>query len=347
MQRAGVLKLLPVVSSAKPGPLPRAAERALASLAALNVFIIKPGAESSLLECIEGKAARTAVFPFEALMRNAAKRFGGDFEKHEGRVKNLEDGLGHHIDAIERLAEMRKLGRADLINYWAGRQTEQRELLTHVLHKRWLPHLAGDKAEVPRLVKDLRAAKWGDPAADREANLGGLHQEAMRVVTEELDMKDPDQVHRLRRSCRWYALDARALSGHIVLVDGGEPAEFTHYLTSPAADLEFASLPPAKAEANAIALSKALWIGSTHIIEELAKLKAKGETFLAVREALVKGNGMKPEKAEGEAMRIMKWTKKERAAETRAAEELQAEAVKVFGAIAEQMAAQMARPPEK
>lgn len=348
MQRGGVLRLLPTIAPAKPGPLSRPAERALASLLEVHKFIEKPGAESLLLEVGEGKAARTAVFPFEAFIRNALVRFKGPFKKHMRHVKALEDALGHHIDAIERLADMRKLGApADVINHWAARQSQQRELLTQVLSTRWLPHKAGDKAEVPRLVRDLRAAPWGDLATDRDANAGALLREATRVVERDLDMGDMEQVHKLRRYCRWYALTARALSGAIVLVDdGAAPKRFKHYLTDPAAKLEFATLPKAVREPNALTLSRELWIGSAYIIEELAGIKSKGEVLIALTEALVDERGMPHHAAEQEALRIMKVSKKERDAWTKRAEWLHAEARDIFGAIADEMEAQMRDAPK-
>jgi hypothetical protein len=342
MQQAGALEALALVAPAKvPGPVARPVQRALTSLAAVNTFIAKAGAESNLLEVKEGKDARTAAFPLEAIIRNAVVRFKGPFKKHLRRVKALEDALGHHIDAIERLAEMKTFGIQKIINYWAGRQTEQRKELTKVLKQRWLPHTAGEKAEVPRLAKDLRTAKWGDLASDRDANCATLARDALRVVHKKLDMGNMEEVHALRRACRWYALSARAMSGHIVLVDGGAPEQFNHYLTDPAAKLEFAALPPAKAEPNPIKLPKALWIGGSYVIEELGKLKAKGETMLAIMEYYVAKEGMKPAKAERQALQIMGITQKERDAWTAAAEVLHVEAREIFAAIAEQMSGQI------
>jgi hypothetical protein len=318
--------------------LPRSAARALGWLVEVNNYLKKPGALQLLQQLGEGKAARTVVFPFEAILRDADERFRG-FTEHLGHVKDLEDAIGHYIDAVERLANMHDYGEADLINHWASRVEEQHKELTTELSSFWLAHSAGDDYEVRKLAADLRTAPWGDAASEREANAKGLRREALKVVEQKLDMNDMEDVHKLRRYCRWFALLARALSGAIVL-EGDGPKRFDDYIAK-AAKLDFASLPVADREPNALTLPQSLWSAASYIIEELGFLKAKGEVAIALTDALVATRDLKKKEAREEALRIMKVSPKERESWTRAAEKLYSEARKVFGAIIEHLEAQM------
>ncbi len=348
MHRAGNV-VASFAPTAKPDRYPRAVQRILDTINRAAALVTIPKAQSRLLLKADNAPARTATFAVESLMRGFETRFEGRYEPERLLTKGLEDALGHLVDAQTNHALMQKLGDRDLRAYSAGIMRTKRKELRSLLRTEWLPRSAGKDhgfALLANAVKKeqlLVVSKKGrvlSAEEDRAANAKMLRHEVKNFLEKEFDLTDVDQIHELRRSCRWFAIAARAMNGAVLLVDGGEPKRFTHYLTDPAAKGEFADLPKSDRESQPVRVSRALWIGIGDVIDQLGKIKDQGEQYLAVKQALVAKRGLKEKAAHSEALRKLGWNQATYVGWTSAAEKLHVQARDLFGALNKQLKAQ-------
>ncbi|MEZ0310868.1 MAG: hypothetical protein ACAI38_03800, partial [Myxococcota bacterium] len=352
MQRAGTVEAPFASPAVQPDRYPRAVQRILDTVNRAAGLVLIPKATSRLLLKADNAKARTAIFAVESLMRGLEDRFDGRYKPERELAKSLEDGLGHLVDAQTNHSLMQRLGQRDLRAYWAAIMREKRRDLRTLLRTEWLPRTAGaDKGfgHLANAVKNEKhlvvAEKDGHVLSAEEdcaANAKMLRREAKQLFEKEgeFDFTDVDSIHELRRTCRWFAIAARALNGAVLLVDGGEPKRFTHYLTDPASKGEFADLPKSDRECQPVRVSRALWIGIGDVIDKLGKIKDEGEQYLAVKTALMGKRELKEKAAHREALRILGWDQSTYDGWTRGAEALHAEAKDLFKALCKQLKAQ-------
>jgi hypothetical protein len=316
MQRAKETAQIEVVTrgkhpkiAKKPGPA-----RALRLLAKLDLLL--PAAAERVKLLIDNPSAapvkpdpvslcRTAAFAAEAYMRLGREHLGDAYEKHFTRVKELEDRLGrlgYCLDMLQKPAA--KVGADDIINYWTFQVSKAAELAATCLDDRWLPR-KGEKTESQKLAQVVLDTDWPEGKDDRKLNAGALAWEADRVVEAELDMHVLDEMHSLRRKCRWFSILASAMNGAVVLTDDNTPKKYRDMVNDPAADNDFSKLPISADEKHPLELSRGMFIAMSKIIDAVGSLKDNREQLDAIVEALRAVRGMSAKDAEAEGLRLL------------------------------------------
>lgn len=345
MQRAGKVDA-PLAPALKVASYPRPVQRLLEVVARAAAEILPRGTFARLDIKENLSKARTRVFAVESVMRSFERRFECKYDKELLLAKGLEDALGSLGHAQDMRAVMARIDAPKLVRYWAGVEGERREALHAVLRSDWLRDDGGFAIinaalkNEKGLVVCHKAHRVVFAEEDMRANAKSLRRECKQVLKKDLDMNDLDQIHELRRTCRWFAIQARALNGAVVLDEGG-PAAFAHYLTDPASKLEFADLPRSEQECHPVRVSRALWIGAGHVINELGLIKDTAQAYEGIAEALRKTEGLGKKAAHRESLRLLGLTENDRAKWSADADKLYGEARKVFSAIIEQLTKQI------
>ena len=347
MQRAGKVDAPPLPPALKVASYPRPVQRLLEVVARAAAEVMPRGALERLAVKENNARARTRVFAVESVMRALTRRFERRHDKELMLAKGLEDSLGALGHAQDMRAVMTRIGAPKLARYWAGVETARREALNDLLESTWLRD-DGGFAKLDAALKNERGLvvchathRIVSAEEDMRANAKSLRRECRQVLKKDLDMNDLDQIHELRRTCRWFAILARALNGAVVLEERGEPAAFTHYLTDPASKLEFADLPRSELECHPVRVSRALWIGVGHVIDQLGKIKDDGEAYEGVAEALRATSDLGKKAAHRESLRLLGLTEAERGAWSAEAAKLHAEARELFAAVIDQLTRQI------
>ncbi len=251
---------------------------------------------------------RRIAFMLEGLFRMYADAYGKPAEKGQARVKELEDQLGAYGHATDMQAAARKAPGvpAELLR-WLDDQAEEERQALHDLMEEWQPGKDGKVPALERVFDRILSIEWKKGAKDRDIIQASLAAQLERIADDELDMNELQEgLHELRRQLRWPPIYGQALGGALVLTDDVVPEpRYAALLTQPVADSPFGKLPVSADEARPLAIPRTLFLRLTELIDELGKLKDRGEAVEGLAHALVEVEGLSHKKASRRAAALL------------------------------------------
>lgn len=208
-------------------------------------------------------------------------------------IKAFEDALGaasgarSALKAAEALPDLPAPALA-----WLQVQVQERDaVLQAEIQKNWQVDGHGHVPVLQRMLHALSQGEWDKYAGDRKNVVVELDRKLKKFQKADMDMgvlQGDNGVHELRRQLRWIPIYAVALDGLFCFDDHRHPIEaYAPLMDSDLVHSKYAQLPPSHREPEPITFSRSLYLRITQLIDDLGRIKDKGESIESIAHALL------------------------------------------------------------
>ena len=247
-----------------------------------------------LVDSLIAGNARTHLFRLESLLRVYERAFP-DLDKYLAAVKEVEDGLGAYLLAVDSLKfaedkfrarnQTRAAEQETIVKALQKKAERERVVLAKLLER---STLGADLAELRTLV-DSSFVGWGRPK-----DLAHVTRELQRVLTNvrdgRFDFHRLDDIHEFRRRLRWFPILIDSLDGLVLLradAPGACPVPALEALSGSHAAQHRYSNPPLRFPATRpCTISRCLLWQIVKTVDDLGRVKDEAEGEAAVHAAL-------------------------------------------------------------
>lgn len=228
---------------------------------------------------LEG-SARNGVFNLQGLAR-LYEDTDPQFEKARKRFKALEDGIGGFAKWDELLEKAeKKSSEKDVIAKLKSKRSKARKDLEKLLvEEKFIRETKTEATYLKTFRSFLINRDWNTVAEDREIMLGKLSGQLQTIKSSTYDftkLEEGNGIHEFRRKIRWFAMEARALNGLLILKPSSTVCPIEAYQDLPSSEWaksKYGVLPASKSETNPVALTACLYVKMAKAIDDVGKIK--------------------------------------------------------------------------
>lgn len=270
--------------------VPRPLERVLVHAAKVQDMLSGEPDPKKLVDKVMATDVRRFVFLLEGIGKLYEKEYKDATGMYES-AKLLEDTLGAVSMHRSNLAYARHINApADVLAHMEKVEVKACADLEKLLADQWMPRKKDGQIPAMRdLMKGLGDAKWESYGDDKKYVRKELVRRLEKIANTDFNMHDlQGGLHELRRQLRWFPIYTESLNGLIQLDDTKNPVKaYEPLLQVTLATSKYVDLPDDSREANAIRISKSLYVALMQLTLDLGGLKDAGEPFEFVAHAFL------------------------------------------------------------
>ncbi|RYZ48312.1 MAG: PAS domain-containing protein, partial [Proteobacteria bacterium] len=225
-------------------------------------------------------SARNGVFNLQGLAR-LYEDTDSQFEKARKRFKALEDGIGGFAKWDELLEKAeKKSSDIDVIAKLKSKRSKARKDLEKLLvEEKFIRETKTEATYLKTFRAFLLNRDWNTVAEDREIMLGKLSGQLQTIKSSTYDftkLEEGNGIHEFRRKIRWFAMEARALNGLLILKPLTTVCPIEAYKDLPSSEWaksKYGVLPPSQSETAPVAVTACLYVKMAKAIDDVGKIK--------------------------------------------------------------------------